>query len=178
MIYWQLFLTFFKIGLFGFGGGNAMISLIQFEVVQRHAWLTNPEFTNMVAVSQVTPGPVGINCATYTGYLASGNVFGAFLATFSLVLPSFIIMLLIAKMLTKLKNNPYFEGAMNGLRPAIVGLIAAAALLLSDKGTFGEHYSDVISWIIFAVAFASVKFFKVNPIIVILVTAVAGIFIY
>ena len=88
MVYLQLFYTFFKIGLFGFGGGAAMLSLIQFEIVENHAWITASEFTNMVAVSQITPGPIGINCATYAGYLATGNVLGSAIATFALVLPS------------------------------------------------------------------------------------------
>ena len=106
MVYLQLFYTFFKIGLFGFGGGAAMLSLIQFEVVEHHAWITASEFANMVAVSQITPGPIGINCATYAGYLATGTVFGSAIATFALVLPSFIIMMILYKLMSKFKDNP------------------------------------------------------------------------
>ena len=104
MVYLQLFYTFFKIGLFGFGGGAAMLSLIQFEIVENHAWITASEFTNMVAVSQITPGPIGINCATYAGYLATGNVLGSAIATFALVLPSFIIMMILYKLMSKFKD--------------------------------------------------------------------------
>ncbi len=178
MVYLQLFYAFFKIGLFGFGGGAAMIPLIQFELVEHYAWLTSTEFTNMVAVSQMTPGPIGINCATYAGYLASGNVFGAALATFALVLPSFIIMMLVARMLQRFKNNPYVEAAMSGLRPTIVGLIAAAALLLVNEETFGPNCADWVSWLLFVVAFAATKWLKVHPILLIVLMAVVGLVIY
>lgn len=178
MVYLQLFYAFFKIGLFGFGGGAAMIPLIQFELVERYGWITSAEFANMVAASQMTPGPIGINCATYAGYLASGNVFGAALATFAVVLPSFIIMLLVAKALTKFKNNRYVEGAMQGLRPVIVGLIAAAALLLMNEENFGENCADYVSWIIFAAAFVGLQFLKIHPIVIILLAAVVGLIIY
>ncbi len=178
MVYLQLFYAFFKIGLFGFGGGAAMIPLIQFELVEHYAWLTSTEFTNMVAVSQMTPGPIGINCATYAGYLASGNVFGAALATFALVLPSFVIMMLVARMLQRFKNNPYIEAAMSGLRPTIVGLIAAAALLLVNEETFGPNCADWVSWLLFAVAFAATKWLKVHPILLIVLMAVVGLAIY
>lgn len=95
MLYLNLFYTFFKIGLFGFGGGYAMLSMIQGEVVTRHGWLTPQEFTDIVAISQMTPGPIGINSATYIGYTATGSVWGSVLATLALVLPSFIIMLIL-----------------------------------------------------------------------------------
>ena len=130
MIYLELFITFFKIGLFGFGGGAAMLSLIQFEVVEHYGWITVSEFTNMVAVSQITPGPIGINCATYAGYLATGNALGSAIATFALVLPSFIIMMLLITFMAKMKNNKRIESVMALLRPTVIGLIAAAALLL------------------------------------------------
>ncbi len=178
MVYLQLFWAFFKIGLFGFGGGAAMIPLIQFELVEHYQWVTSAEFTNMVAISQMTPGPIGINCATYAGYLASGNVLGSALATFALVLPSFIIMLIVARMIQKMKDNPYMEAAMRGLRPAIVGLIAAAALLLINEETFGENCADWISWLLFAVAFVATKWFKIHPILLILIMAGVGAIIY
>lgn len=178
MVYLQLFWAFFKIGLFGFGGGAAMIPLIQFELVEHYEWVTSAEFTNMVAISQMTPGPIGINCATYAGYLASGNVFGSALATFALVLPSFIIMMIVARMIQKMKDNPYMEAAMRGLRPAIVGLIAAAALLLVNEETFGENCADWVSWLLFAVAFVATKWLKVHPILLILIMAGVGAIIY
>lgn len=178
MVYLQLFWAFFKIGLFGFGGGAAMIPLIQFELVEHYEWVTSAEFTNMVAISQMTPGPIGINCATYAGYLASGNVLGSALATFALVLPSFIIMMIVARMIQKMKDNPYMEAAMRGLRPAIVGLIAAAALLLVNEETFGENCADLVSWLLFAVSFVATKWLKVHPILLILIMAGVGVLIY
>ncbi len=178
MVYWQLFYAFFKIGLFGFGGGAAMLPLIQFEVVEHYAWISSAEFADMVAVSQMTPGPIGINSATYAGYLAAGNVWGSLVATFAVVLPSFIIMLAVAGVLAKFKNNRYVDGALAGLRPVVVGLIAAAALLLMNEDNFGAHCADYISWIIFAVAFIGVRFLKINPILMILLAAVSGLLIY
>ena len=178
MLYWQLFSTFFQIGLFGFGGGAAMLPLIQFELVEHYGWITSAEFTNMVAVSQMTPGPIGINSATYAGYLASGNVFGSLVATVGVVLPSFIIMLIIATAMSKFKNNKYVDGAMQGLRPVVVGLIAAAALLLMNEENFGPQCADYISWIIFAGAFVATKWLKINPILMIVLAAIMGLIIY
>ena len=114
MIFLSLFITFFEIGLFGFGGGYGMLSLIQAEVVHHHAWMTSAEFTNIVAISQMTPGPIGINSATYCGFTAVKNaglgqtmaILGSATATFALVLPSFILMILIAKMFLKYMNTP------------------------------------------------------------------------
>lgn len=178
MIYLQLFITFFKIGLFGFGGGAAMLSLIQFEVVEHYGWITVSEFTNMVAVSQVTPGPIGINCATYAGYLATGSILGSAVATISLVLPSFIIMMLLIMFMTKMKNNKIVDSVMSLLRPTVVGLIAAAALLLITEETFGIGYRDWTAWLIFIGAFIATKWLKLSPILMILSAAVIGLIIY
>ena len=106
MLYLQLFYTFFKIGLFGFGGGYAMLSMIQGEVVTRYGWLTSQEFTDIVAISQMTPGPIGINSATYVGFTATGSVWGSIIATLAVVLPSFILMLAISKFFLKYQK-PY-----------------------------------------------------------------------
>ena len=178
MLYLQLFITFFKIGLFGFGGGAAMLSLIQFEVVEHYGWITASEFTNMVAVSQVTPGPIGINCATYAGYLATGSILGSAVATISLVLPSFIIMILLIMFMTKMKNNKIVDSIMSLLRPTVVGLIAAAALLLITEETFGVGYRDWTAWLIFIGAFIATKWLKLSPILMILSAAVIGLIIY
>lgn len=178
MVYLQLFLTFFKIGLFGFGGGAAMISMIQHDLVDVYGWTTPQEFTNMVAISQMTPGPIGINCATYAGYLASGNAFGALVATLALILPSFVLMMLLIKMLKKFKNNPYVEGAMSGLRPAVVGLVAAACLVLINEESFGKNCTDWLSWVIFAASFAATKWLKVSPIYLLIGVAVFGVLVY
>ena len=178
MIYLELFITFFKIGLFGFGGGAAMLSLIQFEVVEHYGWITASEFTNMVAVSQVTPGPIGINCATYAGYLATGSILGSAVATISLVLPSFIIMMLLIVFMTKMKNNKIVDSVMSLLRPTVVGLIAAAALLLITEETFGVGYRDWTAWLIFIGAFIATKWLKLSPILMILSAAIIGLIIY
>lgn len=178
MLYLQLFITFFKIGLFGFGGGAAMLSLIQFEVVEHYGWITASEFTNMVAVSQVTPGPIGINCATYAGYLATGSILGSAVATISLVLPSFIIMMLLIMFMTKMKNNKIVDSIMSLLRPTVVGLIAAAALLLITEETFGVGYRDWTAWLIFIGAFIATKWLKLSPILMILSAAIIGLIIY
>ena len=178
MLYLQLFITFFKIGVFGFGGGAAMLSLIQFELVEHYHWITDAQFVDMVAISQVTPGPIGINCATYAGYLSSGNVFGAFVATFALVLPSFVIMMILAKVMSRFGSNPWVKSVMSILRLTVIGLIAAAALLLINETSFGEGYTEWRAWLIFVGSFVAVKWCKVSPIQMILAAAVVGLIIY
>lgn len=174
MIYWQIFKTFFKIGLFNFGGGYPMISFIQNEVVFKHAWLSNAEFTDIVAVSQMTPGPVGINMATYTGYAASGDVWGSVSATAAVCLPSFIIMILMTRYFLKHRQSSSLQAAFAGLRPAIVGLIAAAALVLCDK----ENFVDWKSAVIFLVSFVLLFRLKLGPVKLILLAGAAGWLLY
>jgi chromate transporter len=158
MLYLQLFISFFKIGLFGFGGGLAILSLIQIEVEQ-HGWMTQQEFVDIVAVSQVTPGPIGINCATYVGYTATGSVWGSMLTTFAIVLPSLIIMLAICRayfwLSTHFQNNPYFTQTLRILRFTVIGLIASAALMLIKP----TNFIDANSWILFGM----VAFFTILP---------------
>ena len=174
MIYWELLYVYLKIGLFGFGGGYAMLSLIQFEIVDRHHWLSLQEFTDIVAISQVTPGPIGINSATYIGYTVTGNVWGAVLATFAVCLPSFLLVLLISYFFAKFKNNLYVKAAMSGLLPMSVALIAAAALLLMNK----ENFIDYKSLLIFLVAFMLTWKFKIHPILMIGLAGTAGLLLY
>ncbi|MDR2621908.1 MAG: chromate transporter [Dysgonamonadaceae bacterium] len=174
MIYFQLFWTYLKIGLFSFGGGYAMLSLIQNEVVGKHAWLTGREFTDIIAISQMTPGPIGINSATYIGYAVTGNVWGSVVATLAVCLPSFVIVLLIVRVYAKFRENQYVEGAFSALRPVVVGLIASAALMLMNK----ENFIDYKSIIIFAVAFILTKFFKIHPILMIVLAGISGLFLY
>ena len=147
MLYLQLFLSFFKIGLFGFGGGLAVLSLIQHEVLT-YGWMTEKEFVDIVAISQVTPGPIGINCATYVGYTATQSVWGSVLATGAMILPGLIIMLTVCKVYQVLSrrfaDNPYFQNTLRYLRFAVLGLIAAAALLLITPATFIDHWSIVL----------------------------------
>ena len=197
MIYLQLFLSFFKIGLFGFGGGLAILSLIQMEV-ERYGWMSQQEFVDIVAVSQVTPGPIGINCATYVGYTTAG-FWGSVLATSAIILPSLIIMLSICKayfwLNKKFHDNPYFTQTLRMLRFTVLGLIASAALLLIKP----TNFIDSVSWIIFAlVAFFTVlpnfikkkeesrlstftfqlSTFLSHPILLIVLAGIAGYFIY
>ena len=187
MIYLELFYTFFIIGLFGFGGGYGMLSLIQTETVVHHAWLSSAEFTNIVAISQMTPGPVGINSATYCGYAAVHNagynglmaVLGSATATFALVLPSLILMILISKMFMKYMNTFTVKSIFTGLRPAVVGLLGAATLLLCNKENFGSPTESVwqfsVSVVLFLVTFIGTMKYKVNPIRMICYAALAGL---
>jgi len=182
MLYIQLFYTFFKIGLFGFGGGYAMLSLIQGEVVTRYEWLTAQEFTDIVAISQMTPGPIGINSATYVGFSATGSVWGSIVATFAVTLPSFILMLTISKFFLKYQKHPIVAAVFAGLRPAVVGLIAAAALVLMNAENFSSPkenmYQFVISCLLFVCAFIATYKFKMNPILLIIVCGIIGLFVY
>ena len=182
MVFLQLFYTFFKIGLFGFGGGYAMLSMIQGEVVTRHGWLTSQEFTDIVAISQMTPGPIGINSATYVGFTATGSVWGSIIATLAVVLPSFILMLAISKFFLKYQKHPVVEAVFSGLRPAVVGLLASAALVLMNAENFSspkeDMYSFIISCLIFLVAFIGTRKYKINPILMIVACGIAGLILY
>ena len=143
MIYWQLLWVYLKIGTFGFGGGYAMLSLIQHEIVDLHHWLTPQQFTDVVAISQMTPGPIGINSATYVGYAVTQSVWGAVLATVAVCLPSFILVLLISYFFAKCKDNKYIKAAMSGLLPMSVALIASAALLMMNRENFIDYYMEM-----------------------------------
>lgn len=187
MIFLQLFYTFFKIGLFGFGGGYAMLSMIQGEVVTRYEWLSSSEFTDIVAISQMTPGPIGINSATYVGYTAIVNagyshgigIVGSVIATFSVVLPSFILMILISRFFIRYQKHKSVSYIFSGLRPGIVGLLAAAALILINKENFGNDYLSVItSTIIFISVFIASYKYRLNPILLIILCGIAGALIY
>lgn len=173
MIYLQLFLSYLKIGFFGFGGGYAMISLIYNEVVVQNGWLTATELADVAAISQMTPGPIAINCATYVGYSVTGTVWGSLLATVAVCLPSLTLMLLATKFYLRLRDNRQFKGAMSGMQPMMIGLILSSAFMLFGNTTF----IDWKSWVIFVGCFvASVK--RVNPILLILLSAVVGIVLY
>ncbi len=189
MLFLKLFYTFFKIGLFGFGGGYGMLSLIQGEVVTRHGWMSMQEFTDIVAVSQMTPGPIGINSATYVGYTAVMNdggsqflaVLGSLTASFAVMLPSFIIMLVISRFFMKYSRHPRVEALFKILRPAVVGLIASAALLLMNSANFGSLGEDNVQFLVsvglFLFAFIALRHFKWSPILIlILCGAFGGVF--
>ncbi len=172
-VYIQLFISFFKIGLFGFGGGYAILSLIQHEI-ETYGWISQAEFTDVIAISQMTPGPIGINSATYVGYAATGSVFGSIVATFAIVLPSFIIMITLVKFFFYLQGNKYMEWAFLGLRPTVIGLIGAAAVLLMTS----ENFIDYKSFIIFGAAFLLTLRFKFHPMLIIILAALAGFLLY
>lgn len=187
MIFLSLFLTFLQIGLFGFGGGYGMLSLIQSETVVRHAWLTSAEFTNIVAISQMTPGPIGINSATYCGYTAVRNagygelmgVLGSATATLALVFPSFVIMVLVCRMFMKYIHSQPVQSVLSGLRPAVVGLIGAAALLLMNAENFSSPLQNPwqfgVSIALFVATYIGTQTLKINPIRMIAWAAFAGL---
>ena len=186
MIFFTLFYTFFMIGLFGFGGGYGMISLIQAQVVYDHHWMTSAEFTNIVAISQMTPGPIGINSATYCGYTAvynlTGDTFlgmlGSCTATFALVLPCLVLMIVISKLFMKYMKTGPVQSVFLGLRPAVVGLLAAATLLLVNKENFStpdNPWQFYVSIFLFAATFVGTKWVGINPIRMIIYAAFAGL---
>ena len=174
MIYWQLILVYLKIGTFGFGGGYAMLSLIQYEVVDHYYWLTLQQFTDVIAFSQMTPGPIGINSATYVGYAVTQSVWGAIIATTAVCLPSFILVLLISYFFVKCRDNKYIKAAMSGLLPMSVSLIAAAALSLMNK----ENFIDGKSILVFTAAFGATWKWNIHPILLIILAGVSGYILY
>lgn len=180
MIYWELFITFFKIGLFTFGGGYAMLPLIQEEVLA-HSWIPMEDLINFIAVSESTPGPFAINMATYVG-TQMGGLLGGVCSTLGVVMPSFIIILIVAKIFEQFKKNKFVKGAMSGLKPAAVGLIASAvvsmALIVFIPNGFSvviftsvEFYISLALFIVMSV----LAFRKVHPILIIVISAVVGI---
>lgn len=173
MIYLELFLSYLKIGFFGFGGGYAMLSLIQNEVVTRHGWMTGAELADVVAVSQMTPGPIAVNCATYVGYSVTGDVLGSLLATFAVCLPPLTIMIAVTVFYNKLRNNRFVDSAVKWMHPMMGGMIGAAALMFLNTETFVDWKSIII----FAACFAA-TWFKVDSILLIVLAAVTGIILY
>ena len=197
IVYLNLFWAYLKIGLFGFGGGYAMLSLIQHEAVEvvhygeSQPWLTPTEFTDIVAISQMTPGPIGINSATYVGYVAAGNsIWGSIIATFAVCLPSFILVLLVSRFVhfsyfiyyistmhleVLYEDNITIKSIFSGLRPVVVGLIASAALLLMNKENFPDY---TISIGIAVISFILVHYAKIHPILVIVLAGISGYALY
>lgn len=180
-LYLTLFVSFLKIGLFGFGGGYAMLPLIQHEVVDLHQWITVSDFTDIVAISQTTPGPIAFNSATYIGYTAvieagftqGYGVLGAAICTFAVSLPSLILMTIASLFFFRLSNNLWMQSALSVLKPAIIGLIASAALMLMNN----YNFVDYKSWIIFGVVLIA-SFRKIDPILLIVLSGVAGFLLY
>lgn len=190
MIFLQLFITFSKIGIFNFGGGYAMISLIQDEVVNKHHWLTTTEFTDIIAISQSTPGPIGINAATYTGYTAVINagypewaaVLSAVMTSLSIMWLPFILMISISKYLIRHKDSLAVANIFAMLRPTVLGLILAAAIMLMNVENFGSPtdstFEFIVSCTIFILSFVGTRMYKVHPILMILLCGLAGLIIY
>ncbi len=192
----QVAWTFFVIGAFTIGGGYAMLSLIQAQVVTVHGWISESAFTDIVAISQMTPGPIGINSATYVGYQVLFNatgahwmgVLGSVVATLALILPSFVIVLLIVRFYTKFKGSTLYEGTMGWLRPVVAGLIGAAAVILVLKTSWDglvpqiqvvrENFADWKSWVLLAAAFAASMWGRVSPILIIVAGALLGLVLY
>ena len=182
MIFFELCKTFFIIGMFTIGGGYAMLSLIQNQVVTIHGWIDDVTFTDIVAVSQMTPGPIGINSATYVGYEVLANsgaselmcILGSFTATFAVVLPSFIIVLAICRVYDKWKDHPIFQGILSGLKPAVIGLIGTAVLSVATP----ENFIDWKSYALCVLAFLALYFKKAGPFTIIGLGAVAGLILY
>ena len=180
MIFLELFFTFFKIGLFTFGGGYAMLPLIQEEVVA-HGWLDSEAIVNFIAVSESTPGPFAINISTYVG-IETGGILGAVCATLGVVMPSFIVILIVARIYDSFKKNRIVIGCMSGLKPAVVGLIGAALISVGETVFFGSGFSTsvftrpeiYIALAIFLVM-TLLAFKKLHPIIIIAMSAVIGI---
>lgn len=176
MTFLQLLYVFFKIGLLGFGGGYAMLSLIQFEVVDHFHWMTVTQFSDMLAISQMTPGPVSINTATYVGYEVAG-IPGAVVATIALCLPSILMMYFVMRFMIDNKENRFMQYILTGLRPVLGGLILAAALLLVNRESFvdfgwGERN---ISVLIFIVTFLALYFKKLNAMWLIVAAGAIGV---
>ncbi len=179
-IFLELFITFFKIGLFTFGGGYAMLPLIQKEVLN-HGWMEIEEIINFIAVSESTPGPFAINCATYVG-IETGGVLGAICATLGVVLPSFIVILLVARFYKQFKESKIVSSVMTGLRPAVIGLIGSAlvsmilTVFLPNGFDFGGIViSDLLISLAITVIMTILVFKKVHPIIIIVLSAIVGI---
>lgn len=190
MIFWQLFYTFLVIGAFTFGGGYSMIALIQGEVVTHHGWMTAGEFTDLLAVSQMTPGPVGINTATYAGYTAVLNagypqwaaVLGSLLASLSVIIIPVALVLLVGNWLLRHKDESYVAMVMRVLRLAVVGLIAAAALQLFSSVFFVYNSLNTDHLMLNTIIFLAVFLFswrrKASPIVLILASGLVGLIVY
>ena len=177
-IYIKIIWAYLKIGLFGFGGGYAMLSLIQREIVDS-GWITSQMFTDIVAISQMTPGPIGINSATYIGYALTGSIFGSVLATATVVAPPFVLILYTGHFIRRHKDSPIIKSIFKGLRPVVVGLIASAALLLMNAENFGSDNNMLLKTVPICIgSFLIFYFTKIHPIFVIILSAIVGLLIF
>lgn len=189
MIYLRLIWSYLKIGLFGFGGGYAMLALIENEIVG-NGWISEKMFTDIVAISQMTPGPIGINSATYIGYVVPGQdnplfnnmlfgILGSILCTLVVVIPSFLLVLYTSHFIHRHKESAVVKGIFAGLRPVVVGMIASAAMLLMNSANFGSTSQDIMwSVAICAASFCVVYFTKIHPILIIILAGLVGFFVF
>ncbi|MDF2540666.1 MAG: chromate transporter [Herbinix sp.] len=184
MIYLQLFWSFFQIGLFSIGGGYAALPIIQSQVVDKNHWLTLTEFADVITISQMTPGPIAINASSFVG-IRMGGILGAVIATFGCVLPSCIIVLSLAVIYYKYRGLSTAQGILNGLRPAVVALIASAGislviLALWNEGKISGKITDLnfLAVGIFAAALFILRKWKPNPILIMIAAGILGGFIY
>lgn len=172
MILMKLFLSFLKIGAFSFGGGYAMLPLIKKEIIEVHGWLSLKEFIDVLAVVEMTPGPVAINSATFLGYNVAG-IKGAFVATLGVIIPSIVVILLIANFIERFKSSPHVDAAFVGIRPVVLGLIASASLTVAK-----DSIVDIKSFLLGAILFYLTSFKNLHPILVIIIAGVVGVIIY
>lgn len=189
MIYLRLIWSYLKIGFFGFGGGYAMLALVENEVVTP-GWITEQMFTDIVAISQMTPGPIGINSATYIGYVAPMasspaldhplfGILGSILCTLVVVLPSFVLVRYAGHYIAKHRESIAIKGVFKGLRPVVIGLIASAALLLMNKANFGETTPDILKSVCLCAAALGITLFtKIHPILLIIIAGIIGLIIF
>jgi len=188
LIYLKLFITFIKIGLFSFGGGYAMIPLIQREI-ELHGWLTSSEFIDIIAIAEMTPGPIAVNSATFVGFKTAG-VLGGLVSTIGVAMPSLVLILLISKHFFRFKDHPLNTAVFYGIRPVIVGLITTASIFVSQTALFKDNITaDTVltlftapfnvlnmgSVLIFILTMISLIKFKLNPIVVIIGSGILGI---
>ncbi len=190
MIFWELFWVFCKIGIVNFGGGYAMISLIQSEVVLHHHWLSSDQFTDIVAISQMTPGPIGINVATYVGYTAVLEqgysvvwaILGAVLASLAVIFLPFILMLFLGYLFRRYQDNLVMKTVFGVLRPIVIGLIASAALILMTKANFSSPEENLLLFVanvlLCLIGFVAVYRYKYNPLKVIAFAGLIGLGVY
>lgn len=168
----KLFISFLKIGGFSFGGGYAMLPLIEKEIIDIHGWMTASEFIDILAIVEMTPGPIAINSATFIGYKVAG-VWGSVVATLAVILPSIVIILIIAHFLSKFKDSLYVEWAFRGIRPVVLGLILSASIGVS-KNAFIDFKSVLIGGILFYF----ISFKKLHPILAIVIAGTIGALVY
>ena len=190
MIYIKLLLTFFKIGLFSFGGGSAMIPMFEREIIEANGWIDSKEFVDIIAISEMTPGPIAVNSATYVGYKAAG-LFGGLFATVGVILPSLILILIISHFFFKFKEHPKVKSIFNGIRPVIAGLIFGAAVFVAKTSIFNGELSSLLSskfnplqyinWtslLIFGATFFCLWKYKWHPILVIALSGTVGVILF